>query len=83
MLKFRTFGEITVQSSFLQYCGGLGPKWAPGPMKNHRNYCCFSMPAEKPEVHVIIGDSSILIDFTEKCVLSGKSVEFTEMSGFE
>ena len=63
--------------------GVLARKWAPGPMKNHRNYCCFSMPAEKPQIHLIIRNSSILVDFTGIYVLSGKYVEFTELNGFE
>ena len=47
MLDSGTFCEIPVKSAFFVALGGLGPKWAPGPMKNHRNYCCFSMPAAR------------------------------------
>ena len=67
----------------MQFLEVLAQKWAPGPMENHRNYCCFNMPAEKLEVHVIIRNSSVLTDFIEKCVLSRKCVEFTAMISFE
>ena len=66
MLNLGVFWEITVKTSFMQFSEVLAQKWAPGPMKNHRNYCCFSMPAGKPVLHVIIWNSSILMNLTGK-----------------
>ena len=39
--------EIPLKIIEFVFPGGLGPKAAPGPMKNHRKYCRFSMPATR------------------------------------